>query len=114
MLSSWARPWTTKLASSSDTFDHEAFRILVQSSIHFATTAAEDALQMWNDIGSPFDDLLPMDLASVRDFEYVSLPSIGSRFVLIGVQIGIHHFHCLVGTRPSPRCVWIHSQGPPH
>jgi hypothetical protein len=52
-----------------------------------------------------------MNLASVRDSEYVSFSNTCQRYMLNAAQIGVHHFHRLAGTGSSLGYVQLHPQG---
>jgi hypothetical protein len=72
---SWQQPWLDRLTQDNDHIHWPMFRLLVQKALHFATTAAEDALEICGALPpvSPFRGLMPVDVAAIRDVEFVPI-----------------------------------------
>jgi hypothetical protein len=74
LYSSWQKPWLNKLSEDARQVNWPMFRLLVQKALHFATTAAEDALEIsgLSSSVSPFRSLIPVDVGPIRDPECAS------------------------------------------
>jgi hypothetical protein len=69
MAKTWSEPWKAKFdLSTSANSNWAIFRSLVQVLIHFATTAVEDAAEIWG-LAVSLGDVSPLDLSSVLDSE---------------------------------------------